>query len=109
MATVELTRQTQALLEETLPNEQDIDAKVRQLIQAEHLRELGRYRRTDLALTRKYNLTFDEFTAQHTTRRMGYSWEVEQDAMAWETAVGGIATMERKLKELRELDREQST
>jgi hypothetical protein len=39
---------------------------------------------------------------------MNYSWEVEQDAMAWETAVGGMATMARKLQELRALDDESS-
>lgn len=37
---------------------------------------------------------------------MNYSWEVEQDAMAWETAVGGIVTLERKLQELRSIDNE---
>jgi hypothetical protein len=39
---------------------------------------------------------------------MDYSWDVEQDAMAWETAVGGMATMERKLKDLQDLDHELS-
>ena len=109
MAIVKLMERTREFLNETLPNEQDVDAKVRQLIKAEYLRELGRYRRTDLALTRKYNLTFDEFIARRMTQQMDYSWDVEQDAMAWETAVGGIATMERKLSELRDLDREPST
>ena len=31
-------------------------------------------------------------------------WEVEQDAMAWESAIGGMATMERQLRELRGLN-----
>jgi hypothetical protein len=106
--TVELRERTREFLDEALPNEQDIDAKVRQLIKAEYLRKLGRYRRTDLALTRKYGLSFDEFVAHRVTRQMDYSWDVEQDAMAWETAMGGIATMERKLKELQDLDDEPS-
>jgi hypothetical protein len=29
---------------------------------------------------------------------------VEQDAMAWESAIGGIVTMERQLRELRGLN-----
>ena len=108
MVKVELMEQTRAFLDEALPNEQTVDAKVRQLIKAECLRELGRYRRTDFALTRKYNIPFDEFIAQQVTRQQGYSWEVEQDAMAWETAVGGIATMQRKLNDLQELDKDLS-
>ena len=108
MVKVELRERTRAFLDEALPNEQTVDAKVRQLIKAEYLRELGRYRRTDFALGRKYNLSFDEFIAQRMTRQLEYSWEVEQDAMAWETAVGGIATMQRKLNDLQELDDELS-
>jgi len=103
MTTVVLLEKTREFLDEALPDETDLDAKVRQLIQAEYLRELGRYRRADLAFTRKYDLTFEDFIARHVTRQMAFSWEVEQDAMAWETAIGGIATMERKLKELQEL------
>jgi hypothetical protein len=106
VTTVELMEQTKKFLDEALPDEQDVDAKVRQLIRSEYLRELGRYRRTDLALSRKYGLSFVEFINQRVTRQMDYSWEVEQDAMAWETAVGGIATMERKFNELVNLDRE---
>jgi hypothetical protein len=108
MATVKLLERTREFLDEALPNETDVDAKVRQLIQAEYLRELGRFRRTDLAFTRKYDLTFEEFIARHVTQQMAHGWEVEQDAMAWETAVGGITTIERKLRELRDLADESS-
>lgn len=106
MATVNLLEQTRNFLDEALPDEQNTDAKVRRLIEAEYLRELGRYHRTQLALSRKYGVSFDEFISRHITRQMNYSWEVEQDAMAWETAVGGIATMERKLEELRNIANE---
>ena len=75
---------------------------MRHFIEAEHLRQLSQYWRTDLALARKYGISFEEFLARRITRQKGYSWEVEQDAVAWETAVGGMATMERQLRELRE-------
>jgi hypothetical protein len=104
MTTVELLPQTRQLLDESLPDERNIDAKLRRLLEAEYLRELARYRRTELALARKYNLSFAEFLAQGVIRQREYSWEVEQDAMAWETAVGGMATIERKLRELRAID-----
>lgn len=101
MASVVLMERTQEILRDTLIGDQDLDTKVRQLVEAEYLREVARYRRMDLALTRKYGMSFDDFLAHRVTRQRGYTWEVEQDAMNWETAVGGIATMERKLRDLR--------
>lgn len=106
MATVKLLEKTQSFLDETFPDEQDTDAKVRRLIEAEYLRELGRYHHTLLTFSRKYGVSFEEFIARRVTQQMNYSWEVEQDAMAWETAVGGIMTLERKLQELRSIDNE---
>jgi hypothetical protein len=89
-----------------LDDDQALDVKARQLIEAEYLREAARYRRVDLALTREYGMSFDDFLARRITRERGYTWEVEQDAMNWETAVGGMATVERKLRELRETSNE---
>ncbi len=48
-------------------------------------------------------MRFDEFEEQRVTEREGFSWEVEQDAIAWDTAVDGIATMERQRNELNNL------
>jgi len=99
-----LMEQTQQFLNLTVPGNQDLDAKVRQLIEAEHLRKLAQYRRTDLALARKYGMDFEEFLGRRIPRQENFSWEVEQDAMAWESAIGGIATLERQLRELRGLN-----
>jgi len=104
MGSIGLMEQTQQLLNSTVPGNQDIDAKVRQLIETEHLRKLAQYRRTDLALARKYGMNFEAFLGCRMPRQENYSWEVEQDAMAWESAIGGIATMERQLRELRGLN-----
>ena len=104
MATAELMEQTQEFLNVTVPGDQGPDAKVRQLIEAEYLRRLAHYRRTDLALARRYGMGFDEFVARRIPRQKDYSWEVEQDAMAWESAIGGMATVERQLRELRGLN-----
>lgn len=104
MESIGLMEQTQQFLNLTVPGNQDLDAKVRQLIEAEHLRKLAQYRRTELALARKYGMNFEEFLGRRIPRQENYSWEVEQDAMAWESAIGGIATMERQLRELRGLN-----
>lgn len=101
MNSIGLMEQTQQFLNLTVPGSQDVDAKVRQLIEAEHLRRLAQYRRADLALARKYGMTFDEFLTRRIPRQRDYSWEVEQDAMAWESAVGGMMTVERQLQALR--------
>ncbi len=46
-------------------------------------------------------MTFDEFVRQRIVREKEYSWDSESDAMEWETAISGMETMERHLKELR--------
>jgi len=52
-------------------------------------------------------MTFEEFVARRVVQQREYAWDVETDAMDWETAVGGMKTMERKLQELRESGRVQ--
>ncbi|HIJ40468.1 MAG TPA: hypothetical protein HPP90_05235 [Deltaproteobacteria bacterium] len=101
MATSILLERTQELLRYSVPGEQDLDGKVRQLIKAECMRQLARYRRVDMDLTRKYGVSFDEFLKRRIARQMNFTWEVEQDGMEWETAIGGMQTVERKLNELR--------
>ena len=100
----ELMEQTEEFLRATVPGDQSLDAKVRQLIEAEHLRQLAQHRRADLALARKYGMTFDEFLTRRIPGQRDYTWEVEQDAMAWESAVGGMRTVERQLQALRMLN-----
>jgi len=102
MSEIRLMESTLQFLEEPLLGEQDLDTKIRLLLEAEYLRRLGRYRRLDRTLTQKYGMTFEEFMERRIVQQRGYSWEVEKDAMDWERAVDGMRTMERKLQELRE-------
>jgi len=104
MDTVELRESTRQLLNEPLLEGKDIDAKVRFLLRSEYLRRLGRYRHVDRLMVSKYGMQFDEFVARDLIEEKGFSWEVESDAMNWEMAIGGIMTMERKLRELHETD-----
>jgi hypothetical protein len=39
-------------------------------------------------------MNFEAFERQQVTKQQGYTWEVESDAMAWETAIDGIRTMQ---------------
>jgi len=102
MSGTELLERTQRFLEEPLLGEQDLDTKVCFLLEAEYLRRLKQYRRVDHLLTQKYGMTFEKFIAQRMTQQKGYTWDVETDAMDWETAVGGMKTMKCKIQELRE-------
>lgn len=92
---------TRRLLEEPLLGEQDVDTKVRSLLESEYLHRLARYQRVDRELGQKYRLTFTEFNAQRIVKRNNYTWDVESDAIDWETAIGGIKTMTAKLQELK--------
>ncbi len=103
MSEIVVKEETLQLLEEPLLGDQSIDAKIRTLLEAEYLRRLQQHQRQDRILRRKYGMSFDTFCDQHLVAERGYTWDVEQDAMDWETAIGGIATFKNKLKKLREL------
>ncbi len=90
---------------ESMPDQdQDLDTKIQRLIEAEYRRELSRYGFIDRKFQEKYGMTFEIFEKQDIERQQGFSWEVESDAMAWETAVDGQRTMKRKLRALLEAE-----
>jgi hypothetical protein len=78
----------------------DINEKLRLLLTAEYRRRLTHYSLTNRQLSQKYKMSFEAFERQQMTKQHGYTWGVESDAIAWETAVDGIRTMERQLAEL---------
>jgi hypothetical protein len=104
MSEITVAEGTKALLEEPLLEGQDIDAKIRGLIEAEVLRRLQQGHRQDRILRARYGMSFEEFVAQRIVARRGYAWDVERDAMDWETVIGTIATLEKHLAQLREAD-----
>lgn len=78
-----------------------INDKLTLLLEAEYRRRLARYSLTDQQLAHKYGMSFQEFERQRITEERGYTWEVESDAMAWETAVDGLRTVQKQLSNLR--------
>jgi hypothetical protein len=54
---------TRQLLEEAPIQGSDVDAKVRQLLNAEYLRKINQYHRADTMLSQKYGMTFEQFIA----------------------------------------------
>lgn len=59
---------------------------------------ISEFKHLDQALQQKYGMDFEQFHAQKVAQKQGYTWEVEKDAMDWETAIGYIQTLERKFK-----------
>ncbi|MEZ4866362.1 MAG: hypothetical protein R3C14_33905 [Caldilineaceae bacterium] len=78
----------------------EIDQKLSSLLESEYRRRLARYSLTDRQYQQKYAMTFAEFEQQHIIAQQNYSWEVESDAIAWETAIDGIETLQRQLTDL---------
>jgi hypothetical protein len=105
MSEVVLLKRTQQLLDESPIGGKDADTKIRQLLRAEYIRRLGQYRRVIQLLAQKYGMDFDTFIGKRVIQQREYVWEVESDAMDWETAVSGIKTIEKKLGELMETSR----
>jgi hypothetical protein len=65
-------------------------------------RRLQQAYRRDRLLCAKYDVSFEDFVAQRIVARRGYTWDVERDAMDWETVIGAIATLEKRVALLRE-------
>lgn len=101
LVNVEVRERTRNLLAESIVDAPDADAKIGRLLHGEYLREMARYQRIVQRLSQKYNMSFATFFDQEVVMKHNYSWEVEQDAMEWETAIGGLQTTERKLGEIR--------
>jgi hypothetical protein len=78
-----------------------INDKLTLLLEAEYRRRLARYSLTDQQLAQKYQMSFEDFERQRIIEQHGYTWEVESDAMAWETAVDGLRTVQKQLSDLR--------
>lgn len=103
LVNIEIGERTRDLLAESVLDAPNNDSKIRRLLLGEYLRETARYRRRDQELSQKYGMNFDEFFNREIVKENNYSWEVEQDAMEWETAIGGLQMMERKLSEIQRL------
>lgn len=106
MGEVILSESTLGLLQDPVLGRGDMDMQIQYLIEAEFIRRLGRYQRTNDVLLEKYGMNFDEFAAQHVVEKRGYTWEVEKDAMEWEVAIDGIDTMRDRLLGLKKMRRE---
>jgi len=98
MENIAILKRTQELLEKVPLGGKDVDSKVRHLLRAEYLRRISQYRRADVLLTQKYGMSFDEFISRRIVRERGYDWNVESDAMEWETAISGMKTMRRNMR-----------
>ena len=98
--TIVVSKETARHLESLPLGLDNLNDKLRALLEAEYRRRLSRYSLTDRVLRQKYEMTYEEFEAHNLVKQRGYSWEVESDAIAWETAVDGVKTMQHRLDQL---------
>lgn len=98
--TVTVSEATIQHLDDLWPEDHDLDSKIQRLVEAEYRRKLSRYNLTARQLGQKYGMSFEEFELQDVEKQHEFSWEVESDAIAWETAIDGQKSVERKLREL---------
>ena len=78
-----------------------LEVKLARLAEHEIRRRLARYQLTDRLFREKYGMSLEEFEAQEIVKKLGYSFEAENDHQDWDLAVDGIRTMQRRLQELR--------
>lgn len=103
MVELHVREQTKALLNDPLLGEGDADRKILRLLEREFLHQLTQYRNVDQRLSQKYQMTLHEFRERRTTVQHQSSWEVEKDAVDWESAASNVTSIEHKLKEIEEL------
>src|SRR3990172_8326817 len=85
-----------------LEPEDDVDAKLAKVVDEALSRRLHHYQYVDRRMQQKYGMPFGEFRERRVVAQRGYGFEVESDFWEWELAVDGIATIERRLIELRQ-------
>lgn len=96
--TITVSEQVARYLEEMPGNgSKSPDEKLRLLIINEYHRRLARYRLTDERLSSKYGMTFAEFEQRNLIEAEDHTWEIDQDSIAWETAIDGIETLQRQI------------
>ena len=80
----------------------DVDAKLAKVVDEALARRLHHYQYIDRRMQQKYGMPFAEFRGRRVVAQRSYGFEVESDFWEWELAVDGIATIERRLSELRQ-------
>ncbi len=100
MSTVTISDNLMAAIERLEPGD-DLDAKIRRLVESEIRRRLARYELSDRLFRQKYGMTLAEFEANDMLKKLGYSFEAESDYQDWDLAVDGIETLRRQLADLR--------
>ncbi len=103
MATIDLSEQTYALLQDPLLGDETVEIKVLRLVEGELVRKLNQAHALDRTLAEKYTMSFWDFMERRTTVQYNASWEVENDATEWQDAMADIPVIEERLATIRTL------
>ena len=88
---------------DSLEPDVSLTRQVARLAEHELRRRLARYQLTDRLLHQKYDMSFEEFENAEMVRKLGYSFEAENDYQDWDLAIDGMRSVRRQLEELHRL------
>ncbi len=103
MATINLSEQTYALLQDPLLGDEPIEIKILRLLEGALVRKRDQNHALDQTLAQKYTMSFWDFMERRTSVQYNASWEVENDATEWQDAMADVAAIEEQLVTIREL------
>ena len=80
------------------------EKELKEVVLSEYERRIVLYKLTDERFKKKYGMNFPEFEKKNLVKEKGFSWEVEKDAMEWEHAVEGLASLQEKINKIEKAD-----
>ena len=80
------------------------EKELKEVVLSEYERRIVLYKLTDERFKKKYGMKFPEFEKKNLVKEKGFSWEVEKDAMEWEHAVEGLASLQEKINKIEKAD-----
>ena len=80
------------------------EKELKEVVLSEYERRIVLYKLTDERFKKKYGMNFSEFEKKNLVKEKGFSWEVEKDAMEWEHAVEGLASLQEKINKIEKAD-----
>ena len=80
------------------------EKELKEVVLSEYERRIVLYKLTEERFKKKYGMNFPEFEKKNLVKEKGFSWEVEKDAMEWEHAVEGLASLQEKINKIEKAD-----
>ena len=87
-----------------LIKEDDLDFKLRKILDKEIRRRIAEYLLIDKGFQKKYGMMLEEFEKNEMVKKKGYSFEVESDYHDWDSALDAMETLQKDMEDLCQRD-----